>query len=43
MDAGVLNDGIEGYQGEDGKKLGSIDKIYLVNSLMRNPGILVNE
>lgn len=28
---------------EDGKKLGSIDKIYLGNSLMRNPGILVNE
>ena len=28
---------------EDGKKLGSIDRIYLGNSLMRNPGILVNE
>ncbi len=28
---------------EDGKKLGSIDKIYLGNSLMRNPGILVSE
>lgn len=28
---------------EDGKKLGSVDKIYLGNSLMRNPGILVSE
>lgn len=28
---------------EDGKKLGSIGELYLGNSLMRNPGILVDE
>ena len=28
---------------EDGKKLGVMDKIYLGNSLMRNPGILVSK
>ena len=28
---------------EDGKKLGSVDEIYLGNALMRNPGILVDD
>lgn len=28
---------------EDGKKLGTIDSIYLGNALMRNPGILVDD